>query len=56
MRQDKLNGPLHCASTTAAGATTALAATCATFAGCVGRLAGTAATASAGATNLEAVV
>ena len=42
---------LYCASTTAAGATTALAATSATFAGCIGRLAGTAATASAGATD-----
>ena len=39
---------LYCASTTAAGGTTALAATSATFASCIGRLAGSAATASAG--------
>lgn len=43
--------PLHCASTTAAGTTTALAAAPVTSAGCIGRVAETAATASPGATD-----
>ena len=57
MHQDKTHAharqTLNYAPATASGATTALATTSATLAGCVGRLTRTAATASAAATNGE---